>query len=148
MYRNVWPNEKRFYQTVFCTRTPKICSTRRTCLEFLCHLGSGWKSVISLVSHAYENRAWTKCRNFFVFVMAYFANKANYREYSWRYKAAVFFMSRTRTSWTSLCIFYPANMSQFLKHSCTSGQFWRKYGNFENGKISTLSKKIKNWWMA
>ena len=39
--------------------------------------------------------------------------------------------------------FLPANTPQFLNHSCTSEQFWRKYGNFENRKISTLSKKIK-----
>ena len=104
--------------------------------------------VISLVCHAYENRDWTKCRNFFVFVMAYFANKAYYWRNAWRYESAVFFVSCTRTSWTSPCIFYPANVPQFLKHSCTSGQFWIKYWNFENRKISTLSKKIKNWCMA
>ena len=86
--------------------------------------------------------------NIFIFAMVCFWNKAYYRGNSWRYKSAVFFMSRTRISWTCLCIFYPVNFPQFLKHSYISEQFWRKYGNFENRKISTLSKKIKNWWMA
>ena len=92
------------------------------------------------VSYAWE-ACLKKLRNILIFAMAYFGNKAYYRGNSWRYKSAVFFLSRTRFSWTSLCIFYPAIMPQFLKHSCTSEQFWRKYGNFENRKISTLSKK-------
>ena len=83
--------------------------------------------------------------NIFIFAMVCFWNKAYYRGNSWRYKSAVFFMSRTRISWTCLCIFYPVNFPQFLKHSYISEQFWRKYGNFENRKISPPSKKIKNW---
>ena len=76
-------------------------------------------------------------RDLFIFEKEYFGNKASYRGNAWRYESVVFFVSCTRFFWISLYIFYPANIPQFLKHSCTSEQFWRKYGNF---------KKYGNIW--
>ena len=99
------------------------------------------------VSYASES-CLKKWWNIFIFAMAYFENKAYYRGNFWGCKSAVFFMSCKRFFWTPLYIFYPVNIPQFLKHSYKSEQFWRKYGNFENRKVSTISKKMKNWLLG